>query len=516
MRLPLSLIVLLLMKSLISSHSAVNPAGQAPPESGFPVATKNVQLAAGPIRLTFADGELRRLYVGDREIIRRVYVTVRDPRWDTAEPKITQVDIRQSKDSFAIQLEALCRDKGIDFTWRGEITGTTAGKITFRVQGAANAACRANRFGMCVLFGAESLAGQTYEVHDAQGSSRTDVFPVLLDKIILQNRFGSLSYQTAEGLIVTTAVEGTHFGMEDQRQFGDSSFKAFSAMPFPYPQITAGAAGSETISIQVETAKGTIRRPPTHVIQKPVVVHLGDPLPGARLPRLLPYDKALAKSGFFMDISNARKTLAETPLIAWPFNVAVNLFDEETWIENLSAVADQVRTARHIAPRATLRVAPVSFNAPYPRERRDPRNQEVFAAAWTAAAIKYLALAGADEAMFDVGPGFADTVLRTMSGYQGKQLLATTVTADAGLPFEAMAFPDQNSTFLCLINLASQPRAIRLEGLPGSPDLELRRITAETPPPASPRGEKMKAIRGRCAMSLSPFEVCLVRLARKP
>src|SRR5258708_2214068 len=41
-------------------------------------------LRAGPVRLKFADGELRYLRVGDKEIIRRIYFAVRAGNWDTA------------------------------------------------------------------------------------------------------------------------------------------------------------------------------------------------------------------------------------------------------------------------------------------------------------------------------------------------------------------------------------------------------------------------------------------------
>ncbi len=494
-----------------------NPSPAAPTEDlalyGGPRKPSRIEhLEAGPVRLTFADGELRRLRVGDQEIIRRIYVSVRDTRWDTVEPEITHLNLKRTRHGFTIRLDAVCRGKGIDFSWHGDITGTVEGRITFQVRGAANAGCRANRFGMCVLYGPDFLAGQAYEVLDADGRIRSGTFPNLLEPVILQDKFQSLRYATAEGLRVTTAVTDTLFGMEDQRQFGDSSYKAFSAMTFPYPDIVKGTTGTESISVSVENPKATARGERKRAGDPPIVVRLGDPLPHARMPRLLPYDKALAQPGFFMNISTTREKLKEAPVVTWPFNVAVNLFDDETLIENLPAVADQVRTARSFAPRALLRVAPVTFNPPWPREGPDPRNRGQFAAAWLAAAISHLARAGADEAMFETGPGPAEKVERLLSAHVGQTVLAIPFKSNSPLSFEALAVEDHGTRFVWLINLTPRPQKVSLEGLPGGARLELQRVNTTTPAPADHPPGTIPAKRGRCQLNLSPFEVCQVRV----
>jgi len=494
-----------------------NPSPAAPTEDlalyGAPRKASRVEaLEAGPVRLTFADGELRRLCVGGKEIIRRIYVSVRDTRWDTVEPEITHLDVQRSRGGFTIRLDALCRGKGIDFSWHGDITGTPDGRVTFRVRGAANADCRANRFGMCVLYGADSLAGRAYEVRDAEGGARTAAFPDLLAPVILQDKFQCLRYTTAEGLRVTTSVTDTLFGMEDQRQFGDSSYKAFSAMTFPYPDIVKGSSGTESISVSVENVPAAVKSLRKPAGGPPILLRLGDALPHARVPKLLPYDKALARPGFFMDVSTARDKLREAPIVTWPFNVAVNLFDDETLIENLPALADQVRTARAFAPGAVLRVTPATFNPPWPREGPDPRNRGQFAAAWLAAAVSHLARAGADEAMFDTGPGPAERVERMLAAHVGQTVLATHFTPSPHPSLEALAVEDHRTRYLWLINLTPRPQKVTLEGLPGGARLELQRVNTTTPAPADHPPGTIPAKRGRFQLALLPFEVCQVRV----
>jgi len=97
--------------------------------------TGATNLTAGPIRLKFQDGELRYLYVGDREIVRRVYFAVRDKLFDTVMPEFSRMEVRSEGGGFAIRLEAVCRGATADYRWTGEIAGTAEGRITFRWTG---------------------------------------------------------------------------------------------------------------------------------------------------------------------------------------------------------------------------------------------------------------------------------------------------------------------------------------------------------------------------------------------
>ena len=51
------------------------------------------ELRAGPVRLTFKDGELRYLKVGDREIVRRIYFCIRQADWDPPMPQFELIEL---------------------------------------------------------------------------------------------------------------------------------------------------------------------------------------------------------------------------------------------------------------------------------------------------------------------------------------------------------------------------------------------------------------------------------------
>ena len=45
-------------------------------------------LCSGPLRMVYEAGELRYVKLGDLEIVRRIYVTLRDENWGTLVPRI--------------------------------------------------------------------------------------------------------------------------------------------------------------------------------------------------------------------------------------------------------------------------------------------------------------------------------------------------------------------------------------------------------------------------------------------
>ena len=435
----------------------------SPPLIGDPQtmqsAPTEASLVAGPLRMKFADGELRYITVGDKEIVRRIYFSLRDPRWDTVASEFQRVDIQRKADSFRIEIKALVRRDPVNFQWEGEIVGTSSGRITYNVRGQAGADFRFNRFGLCVHYGAASLAGQEIELIDAAGKVSPSLFPARIQSELWSARFHTLRYTTSGGMAVSTTLSPEAFGMEDQRNFGDSSFKAFSGMNFPYPRITAGGHGEQTLTLEVKNAK-----PATAAATKTVVVEVGTPLANAKVPRFLPLD-ATAKKGFFNDLNKGKEQFKDAEVLAWPYCSAVNLFDDDTQFENLATIADQAATARAISRSARLRIAPVSFHIPYPRTTADPRDQTAFAAAWTAAAIKQLALAGVDEAMFDLAPGPGRRMLDELGAYSGSPIL-TEPGVPSHSPVEAFAVQSKESVVLWVVNTSPAPASANVR-LPG-------------------------------------------------
>ena len=153
-------------------------------------------LNAGPISLKFQDGELRYLQVDQTEIVRRVYLGVRDSVWDTAMPVFDKLEVEDNGSSFRVTMSALCKTERADFSWTGEIVGSEHGVITFSVDGVVNSAFKSPRVGLNVLYGAESLWRQRFELVHHDGSTTQGQFPRDVQLSLLSPSFTSLTYET--------------------------------------------------------------------------------------------------------------------------------------------------------------------------------------------------------------------------------------------------------------------------------------------------------------------------------
>ena len=52
-----------------------------------------IELRAGPLSLAYQDGDLRFIRLGDREILRRIYVAIRDRNWGTVLPQFSNLQM---------------------------------------------------------------------------------------------------------------------------------------------------------------------------------------------------------------------------------------------------------------------------------------------------------------------------------------------------------------------------------------------------------------------------------------
>lgn len=420
-------------------------------------------LNAGPIRVKFQDGELRYLRVGNREILRRIYFGVRDADFNTEMPTFHHVEVDAQPDHFAIQLAASCRGKTIGFDWQARIVGSADGTITFHVEGAAPTDGASKRVGLCALYGVEALAGHPYELADAHGKITTGEFPLLVAPQDLAHQFSMLRY-TVDGLQFSCGITGSKFDMEDQRLYGDSSFKAYSPLPYDYPTIPGGKVLEQTLVLTVG-GKIPAQEPTASVIR----IKLGGRGSGVKIPTLVSPDQ-LKDSIPFPNIDRKRDKFQDATQLSWLLTPATHLPDDDVVMENLPSVVYQAQTIASFAPKATLIVGPIKMNGRWPGHVRPPG----FAAAWTAAQIKYLALAGVQKAAFaDLAPE-AQQIVSALAAFAGQPLLDVQMSPETS-SIDAMAVGDD----LWLINKSDENQNLETpQGQIQLAPFEVRRLTA--------------------------------------
>lgn len=496
--------------ALAATLAAKAPGSANAPVSGMaPSAPAPRWLRAGPVRVKFQDGELRYLSVGAREIVRRVYFAVRDERWDTVMPVFSEVVVHAADDAFTVRLAATCSNDVAGFAWTGTIAGTAHGRITFEVNGQAQRDFKSPRVGLNVLYGAGSLAGQAYELIDKGGAVTPGEFPRLVAAKLLSQSFRTLRYTAADGMQVSVGLAAGTFGMEDQRNFGDSSYKAFSGMAFKYMDVKKSEKGSQSLTLEVRGAPALADTP-----AGPLRVTLGAALPGARLPKT---QTSTAKGTAFREINASSAEHATADELAWGFNVAMHLPDDDTLMENIPAIVDQVKSVRAFAREARIRIEPVTFNSPYPRPGPDAHQEGPFGAAWVVRMMKHLGSAGVEKAGFDVGAGAAATALQELSKFAGSALLRTEFSGgDIPAGVEVLAVEADGQRQIWVVNLTDQPATIILAGTGAGTGAGTEvRIEREALGAAEqPEPRTAPATGGEIALDLAPFETCRLRVLK--
>ena len=223
---------------------------------------KQIDLQAGPLNLFYEAGDLRYIKFGDKEIIRRVYVAVRDHNWDTVIPVLSNVRMNIANDSFNIKYSVSNIQDNVDFLWEGNIIGKPNGTITFSMDGVARSTFWRNRIGFCILYPME-YAGADCEIEHVSGAVEKSSFPKFIaPQRIIDGKpspvepfsnMRSLVYEVVPDLLAEVRFEGENFEMEDQRNWTDASFKAYGTpLKSPSPiEVKTDTKISQTFALSL-------------------------------------------------------------------------------------------------------------------------------------------------------------------------------------------------------------------------------------------------------------------------
>ncbi len=216
-------------------------------------------LRAGPLSLEYTQGDLRYVRLGEHEILRRLYVAVRDRNWNTIPARLTNVQIDEGEETFRLTFDAEHKEGAVDFAWRGEIVGWADGTLRFAMDGAAQSTFWRNRIGFCVLHPA-ACAGAACTVEHVDGQVESGRFP---DAISPHQPFfdiRAITHEVMPSVRAEVRMEGDTFEMEDQRNWTDASFKSYStplALPFPV-EIQAGTRVQQSVTLSLHGAVSNV------------------------------------------------------------------------------------------------------------------------------------------------------------------------------------------------------------------------------------------------------------------
>ncbi|EAS51814.1 conserved hypothetical protein [Aurantimonas manganoxydans SI85-9A1] len=189
----------------------------------------------GPVAFAFRNGAISHLTVGGRELLRQVAFLARDRDWGTLFPEVGPVHESREGDALVLNCALAFRNPpgrlDVDLTIRVRPDG-----LDFEAVGKASGRFETNRTGFTVLHPITGQAGVPVTVTHTDGQVEEGHFPEriapwqpFMDMAGITHRVGDKECRGR--------FEGDAFEMEDQRQWGDASFKTYNrpiALPWPY------------------------------------------------------------------------------------------------------------------------------------------------------------------------------------------------------------------------------------------------------------------------------------------
>lgn len=247
-----------------------------------------VPLRAGRLTLTLDGVDLRWVRLGDVEVVRRLYVAVRDRDWNTIPALLANVSLAAAEDSFELTFDAEHEAGELRFAWKGRLAGSAEGVLTASVDGVCGGSFLYNRIGICVLHPMND-AGRRFRARTPDGEIGGELPLTIGPQRIVEGTiyplfpsYDRLEIDSSPSLRTTFSFEGDLFEMEDQRNWTDASFKTYStplSLPFPHSAAPGRRIG-QRVEIRVDGAP-----PPAARKDGGIEISLGDRL-GRTLPSL--------------------------------------------------------------------------------------------------------------------------------------------------------------------------------------------------------------------------------------
>jgi hypothetical protein len=210
------------------------------------------RLAAGPLSVELENGQLRYVTFAGTEVLRAIAFLVRDENWGTFTPAIDGLKIEESGERFSVAYRAVCADAKRRLVYHGRISGKADGSLDFEVVAEPETDVATNRTGFIVLHPA-GLAGQAVKVTHVNGREEAARFPMHISPAQPIFDIRALSHEISPGVFASCRMEGDAFEMEDQRNWGDASYKTYVrplALPWGYT-LAKGSRHEQAVRLSI-------------------------------------------------------------------------------------------------------------------------------------------------------------------------------------------------------------------------------------------------------------------------
>ena len=202
------------------------------------------------------------MWCDGREILRRIFVTVRDRLWQEIAPTRWDSEIDEARRT--ITMAARHTNDQVDFEWRGTFyISEDRRELGFEFTGKVLRDMEVCRLGLVVLHPVQSLVGARVTAISAQVEQRLTVASMISPQATVNDipramtePFSELLVQRSDFGSLALRFEGDLFELEDQRNWGDASFKTYcTPLRVGFPRVVkAGTSIAHRVEVRFTPA----------------------------------------------------------------------------------------------------------------------------------------------------------------------------------------------------------------------------------------------------------------------
>jgi hypothetical protein len=377
------------------------------------------------------DGVGKVRYEG-RESLRRIFVTVRDSQWAEIPPVQYESSIDESTGTALLRARHI--SARVAFEWEGTLSvSRDSRELRFAMKGKALREMDLCRLGLVILHPVETMVGSQIVTTNADAEQSLTVSDQIAPQPVVNGipmamtePFSQLHIQRADFGALTLSFQGDFFELEDQRNWGDASFKTYcTPLRLGYPRrIEAGSVIEQTVEVRYEPA--TTRSNTARAKQQLGIL----PSLDGSARRGFEYTR-----GYFVELNRGESSATRADGVAFPLTATVHSDDAETIGDNVSAIVSMAETARKVTGYTRIAIAPLALY--YPPNAGPMRFPTELIRPWLVATLIYSAVARIEWIVLSEDIAALATPLRRVSGSDLTLIEATGLHAarftDSGL-----------------------------------------------------------------------------------
>jgi hypothetical protein len=213
------------------------------------------------------DGSFGPFHCQGQEILRRIFVTVRDRDWREIAPSHWHCTVDEA--GHRVTVEARHTSDQVDFEWQGILKTSEDGRsVEFALEGKARRTMDICRLGLVVLHPVDAMVGAHLTAQGPDGTETWVVSSTIAAQPIVEGKpaamlqpFTSLRIERENIGCWALEFDGDLFEIEDQRNWGDASFKTYCTplrLGFPR-QVRQGTRIAQRVALEFVPARGNSR-----------------------------------------------------------------------------------------------------------------------------------------------------------------------------------------------------------------------------------------------------------------